>query len=105
MNEPTDNFLLRHIEVCREAEGLIGMRAWALLSSYGRLMDGPHTGRYVSGVPYVVQIEIVQRLVRGETLPIHLMHRHVSGNYQSSSLRWSQAGGFVMAFPDREEKA
>jgi hypothetical protein len=36
---------------------------------------------------------------------VHLMHRHVSGTYESSALRWSQAGGLVMVFRDREEKA
>lgn len=89
----------------RLAERLLGKRSWALLSCYGRFMTGPHTGSYVSGVPFAVQHEIIHRLARGETVPVHLMHRHVSGNYESSSLRWSRSGGFVMAFPDREEKA
>ena len=105
MDTSAFNEFQRYIEVRREVEGLIGARAWALLCSYGRLMDGPHTGLYVSGVPYAVQLDIVKRLVRGETVPVHLMHRHVSGNHESSCLRWSQGGGFVMVFSDREEKA
>lgn len=105
MDDPTVNPFLRQIEVGREAEGLIGVRAWALLCSYGRLMDGPHSGSYVSGVPFAVQLDLVHRLTRGETVSVHLMHRHVSGNYESSSLRWLQKGDLVMVFHDREEKA
>lgn len=105
MKYTADKDLQRRIEVRLEAEGLIGKRAWALLSSYGRLMDGPHSGQYVSGVPYAVQLDLVHRLSRGETVSVHLMHRHVSGTYESSELRWSLDGGFVMAFRDREEKA
>jgi hypothetical protein len=105
MDDSTGNFFQRHIEVRLEAEKLIGKRAWALLSSYGRLMGGPHTGMYVSGVPFAVQLDLVHRLTRGETVSVHLMHRHVSGTYESSALRWSQAGGLVMVFRDREENA
>jgi hypothetical protein len=105
MDDSAFNEFQRYIEVRLEAEGLIGKRAWALLSSYGRLMGGPHTGLYVSGVPFVVQLDIVRRLVRGEAVPVHLMHRHRSGHYESSWLRWSQGVGFVMLFRDREEKA
>jgi hypothetical protein len=105
MDNPPDNYFQRHMEVRREAEGLIGKRAWALLSSYGRLMGGRHSGLYVSGVPFAVQLDLVHRLSRGETVSVHLMHRHVSGNYESSMLRWSQSDGLVMAFEDRDEKA
>lgn len=105
MDNPPDNYFQRHMEVCREAERLIGKRAWALLSSYGRLMGGPYSGRYVSGVPFAVQLEIVRQLSCGETVPIHLMHRHVSGNYESSWLRWSRGGGLVMVYRDRNEDA
>lgn len=105
MDYSPDKDFQRHIEVRREAEELIGERAWALLSSYGRLMDGPYTGLYVSGVPYAVQLDIVQRLSLGETVCVHLMHRHVSGDYESSALRWSQSSGLVMVFRDRDEEA
>jgi hypothetical protein len=105
MDNSPDNYFHRRLEIKLEAEGLIGEQAWFLLSSYGRLVDGPHTGMYVSGIPYAVQLDLVQRLVRGETVSVHLMHRHVSGNYEPSSLRWSQARSLVMVFPDREAKA
>lgn len=100
-----DNDFQRHIEVCREAEGLIGKCAWALLSRYGRLVGGRHTGFYVSGVPYAVQLDIVRQLVRGETVSVHLMHRHRSGHYEPSSLRWSLGGGLVMVYRNRTEEA
>ena len=105
MDDSASNEFQRHIEVRLEAEGLIGKRACALLCSYGRLMGGPHTGLYVSGVPFAVQLDLVQRLKRGETVSVHLMHRHVSGNYESSALRWSQSSGLVMVFRDRDEEA
>lgn len=83
------------------AELLLGARAWGLLMSYGKLMDGPHAGSYVSGIPLDEQLELVQRLVKGDTLPVHLMHRHRSGCYEVSWLRWSN-GSLVMVFKDRE---
>ena len=105
MNDSAFNEFQRHIAVRLEAEGLIGKRPWALLSTYGRLMGGPHGGLYVSGIPYADQLDLVHRLSRGETVSVHLMHRHKSGNYESSSLRWSQSGGLVMVFNDRDEEA
>ena len=103
MRRAIDKDVQLHLEVKVEAEGFIGKRAWALLSAYGRLIEGPYSGMYVSGVPYDVQLEIVQRLVRGRTVPVHLMHRHRSGNHETSWLRWSQDDGLVMAFRDRNE--
>lgn len=88
----------------REAEASLGVRSWRLVRSYGRLISGPHSGNYVSGVPLDVQRNTVRRLAAGETLPIHLMHTHVSGNDQTSSLRWSR-GKLTMVFDDREVNA
>jgi len=99
-----DDYFQRRVAVKLEAEGLIGSQAWSLLSSYGRVMSGPHSGSYVSGVPFAVQLDLVHRLTSGETVPVHLMHRHRSGA-ESSWLRWSPGTGFVMMFRDREEKA
>jgi hypothetical protein len=92
------------VELDRKADGALGERAWRLVKSYGKLMGGPYSGRYVSGVPFDVQREIVQKLAAGETLLIHLMHRHRSGNYESSSLRWEQ-GELVMLYADGEVRA
>jgi hypothetical protein len=96
--------LMAMVELEREAESALGARSWRLVSSYGKLMGGPHSGLYVSGVPFDVQREIVRRLAAGETLLIHLMHRHRSGKYESSSLRWSR-GELTMVFADREVRA
>lgn len=96
-----DNPFRRLIEVHAEAERLLGLRSWFLLSCYGKLMDGPDAGSYVSGIAYDDQLELVRRLVEGETVSVHLMHRHRSGHYEASSLRWSPAG-LVMVFRDRE---
>ena len=94
----------RLLEVRLEAEQILGARAWALLCSYWKLMDGPRSGLYVSGISFDDQLAIVHRLANGETVPVHLMHKHKSGNYEASSLRWT-ANRFVMVFPDREEFA
>jgi len=104
MNASKVKLLRRYVEVSREAEGLIGERAWVLLSSYGKLMDGADAGLYVSGIALDSQLELVRLLAQGETVHVHLMHRHKSGNYEASSLRWSQ-GELVMVFRDREVKA
>jgi hypothetical protein len=92
------------LELKCDAERVLGEHAWRLVSSYGKLIGGPHSGLYVSGVPFDVQREIVRRLAAGETLPIHLMHAHRSGHYEPSSLRWSQ-GELIMVFADREVRA
>lgn len=99
-----DNPFRRLIEVHAEAERLLGLRAWFLLSCYGKLMDGPNAGSYVSGIAFDAQLELVRQLVDGQTVQVHLMHRHRSGDYEASALRWSQSG-LVMVFRDREVPA
>lgn len=87
-----------------EAEELLGRRGWSLLRSYGRLMSGPYSGSYVSGIPFSEARKLLLALEQGERVPVHLMHRHRSGNYESSVL--SLAGGeLVMHYPDRSEPA
>lgn len=95
----------QYLMLTRLAERRLGPRSWFLLSCYGRLMTGPYSGLYVSGLPYAAQRELIHQLTQGETVPVHLMHRHMSGTYVSSSLRWSPHCGFVMVFPECEEKA
>ena len=101
MDQPAFNIFRLRLEVHRKAEYLIGSRSWFLLSCYGKLMDGPHAGSYVSGISFEEQLELLHRLVRGETVPVHLMHRHKSGHYEASSLRWSR-GDLWMVFCDRQ---
>lgn len=105
MDKATLATFRQRLALMRLAERRLGRRSWFLLSCYGRVMAGPHSGSYVSGVPFAVQRELIHQLARGETVPVHLMHKHVSGSSESSSLRWSRSDGFVMVFPDREEKA
>lgn len=75
-----------------------------MLVSYGKVMDDPHAGSYVSGLPMQEQQAMLSCLIRGETVAVHLMHRHKSGCYEASPLRLSSAG-LDMVFPDRVEDA
>lgn len=104
MNDSSLLALQRQVEQQARAEELLGDRAWFLLKYYGKLMDGPRSGRYVSGLPGEEQVDLAERLVAGQVLHIHLMHRHRSGNYKVSSLRWED-GRLVMVYKDRERVA
>ena len=87
-----------------EAEELLGMRGWSLLRGYGKLMSGPYSGSYVSGIPFSEARKLLGALRRGERIPVHLMHRHRSGKYESSELSLTD-GRLVMHYPDRNEPA
>ena len=87
-----------------DAELLLGSRAWFLVCSYGKLMDGPDAGLYVSGIVVERARVILSALAAGEQVPVHLMHRHRSGNYESSALRFEN-GKLVMVFKNRVELA
>jgi hypothetical protein len=47
---------------------------------------------------------LVRRLAQGETVLVHLMHRHRSGSYEASSLRFGD-GILIQVFADREQAA
>ena len=50
--------------------------------------------------------DLVHRLSRGETVSVHLMRIAMyRAPTKSSALRWSQSGGLVRVFDDRNEKA
>jgi hypothetical protein len=104
MNDTALNAFKQRIEVHRKAERLIGTRAWLLVSCYGKLTEGPNAGSYVSGLPMCLQLDLIRQLSERATVPVHLMHRHKSGEYERSSLRWSR-GDLFMVFNDREELA
>lgn len=90
----------------RYAENALGSKAWHLLLGYGRVMRDPYVGQYVSGLPAEVTRELVERLANGDELHVHLMHRHVSGNYESSRTRFDGARARLwMLFADRSELA
>lgn len=104
MDEDFRTAVWRHIELRTQAQALLGQRALSLLESYGKFMEGPRSGFYVSAASGEELLAIAKRLHDGQTLPIHLMHRHRSGDYEPSSLRWTD-GRFVMVFADREQLA
>ena len=99
-----DDVLLARLELHRHAVRVLGERSWFLFSTYGRVMSGPHSGQYVSGLPDVEVRALIDALVAGYPVDVHLMHRHKSGNYESSRLHIA-AGVLVMTFPDRDELA
>ena len=106
MNEAEKSALWARVELTQTAQAKLGVKQWGLLNSYGKLMTGPPLGGlYVSGIPCEVAKEFVDALVRGETIEVHLMHRHRSGHYEASSLRMLRDGRLVMMFDDREELA
>jgi hypothetical protein len=72
--------------MAQESEALLGPTGWALLRSYGRVMSGTYSGQYVSALPSAEVQNLLHALKRGERIPVHLMHRHRSGCYESSSL-------------------
>lgn len=96
--------LLADVAVRRYADAVLGERNAHLLRAYGRVMSGPNTGQYVSGIAPTAARAFVDALVRGDEIAVHLMHRHRSGTYESSSLCLVN-GVFVMRFDDREELA
>jgi hypothetical protein len=83
---------------------VLGECSWLLLSCYGKLMTGPQSGSYVGALSTREKWSLVKRLTNGETVDVHLMHRHRSGHYEASSLRWAE-GHLVMVFKDREVPA
>ncbi|RCW71798.1 hypothetical protein DES41_104618 [Pseudorhodoferax soli] len=87
-----------------EGERLLGVRGWMLLTCEGKLIGGPYFGSYVSSRPSAEQVAYAHALLEGETLSIHLMHRHLGGKRHVSSLRW-RAEGLVMVYSDRQELA
>ena len=104
MTQGSENPLLARFELHRHGERVLGERSWFLFSTYGRMMSGPHSGQYVSGLPDIEVRALIDALVTGHGVDIHLMHRHKSGNYESSRLH-IVSGALVMTFPDREELA
>ena len=88
----------------RRAEALLGKRGWELLISYGRVMSGHRSGLYVSALPTEEIQEILEALSRGDDVDVHLMHRHLSGSYMSSTLRL-EGGHLMMRFSTGVERA
>ena len=83
---------------------MLGERQWHLLLAYGRLMDGPHSGHYLSALPPEEQLALARALVEGNILAIDLMHRHRCGDYETLWLRYVD-GKLMMVFEDRVQRA
>lgn len=97
--------VVRDLErLTREGEAILGPAGWALLRRYGRVMSGTYSGRYVSALPPAHVRALLEALQRGDRIPVHLMHRHRSGCYESS---WLSLAGrrLLMHYPDRTEPA
>lgn len=101
---PEPSALPVRLDLRRYADRRLGEHVWFLLCCYSRMTSAPFVGTYVSGLTTEVARGIVDTLARGERVPVHLMHRHVSGNHQSSALQLRH-GVLVMIFDDREEFA
>lgn len=86
------------------ADEVLGARNSRLLFHFGRVMSGPHGGQYVSGIPTAAARALIDALLSGQQIPVHLMHRHRSGDYESSRLR-SDGRRLWMLFDDRTELA
>lgn len=105
--DPEAQALWRMATLRAQGERSLGPAAWRLVSRYGRLTSGVFSGRYVSGLPVSAAEALVFALERGETVPVHLMHRHVSGAAARpplSSLRFRD-GRLVMVVAEHEEPA
>lgn len=84
-------------------ERLLGGQQWSLLRSYGKCVGGPpFGGLYVSGMPASEVERLLNVLAAGGTARIHLMHRHYSGDHESSALRLGPEGALMMVYRDRE---
>jgi hypothetical protein len=93
--------LLELVRLHEYAEMALGAKAWRLLSRYGRVISGRHSGQYVSGIPSDEVRKIVDSLAQGEIVHIHLMHTHRSGEYRASALRFDGTQ-LWMVYDDRE---
>lgn len=99
---PAPEALRAWLDLQIEAERILGRRQWFLVSSCGKLMSGPDAGMYVSGISPEKAKAIVGALAAGQQVDVHLMHRHRSGNHESSSLRYDE-GRLLMVFSNRVE--
>jgi hypothetical protein len=93
-----------HFDLQRHASNVLGKSAWMRLHRYGRLTDGLSSGSYLSGIDEPVARAIVDALAAGQAVDVHLMHRHVSGSGELSSLQFRE-GRLIMLFKDRSEFA
>ena len=104
MNSDESLALRAWLGLYQTAKVALGDKNWRLMHSYGRVMSGPHSGLYVSGIPMPAVEAFIDALLSGDEISVHLMHRHVSGNYESSRLSFD-GRRLWMRFDDRTELA
>lgn len=66
---------------------VLGHAGWRLFWRYGKVMHGPNAGLYISGLPFPAIRCIIDSLAKGEPVDVHLMHMHVSGSSEASTLQ------------------
>jgi hypothetical protein len=94
-----------YLALTKYARDAMGPEQWRLVKYFGKIMDGgPHGGLYVSGLPIAEARLIVENLMEGRSVAVHLMHRHRSGVYETSTL-CRRAGRLIMLFDERSEFA
>lgn len=103
MDEAAKQAHRHNIRLRFEAERLLGPPAWFIVESYGKVMDGPSDGRWVSLLSGEEKLGIAKRLNAGETVNVHLMHRPC-GKAEIPSLRLGD-GQLIMVYSDHEEAA
>lgn len=88
------------------AIAVLGRQQWSALRAFGKCMAGPpYGGLYISGLPVRQVYKLLRSLAAGETVAVHLMHRHRSGDYARSSLRLGPGRVLLMVYAGREVPA
>jgi len=85
-------------------EHTLGDGNWKLLWRFGKVMSGADAGQYVSGLQTVTAKSLIDSLLAGEVIEVHLMHEHCGGSREHSELAL-RMGRLVMFFNDRCEFA
>lgn len=92
-------------QLWQHGERVLGERGWFLFKCYGKMMSGPHSGRYVSALPPSDVHALLDALAAQQRIPVHLMHRHRPGDHPGSYTRLGTDGRLIMGFDDCEVDA
>ena len=85
-------------------ERTLGDGNWTLIWRFGKVMSGADAGQYVSGLPPVTAKGLIDLLLGGAVIDVHLMHEHTAGSREHSQLAL-RMDRLVMFFDDRCEFA
>lgn len=89
----------------QHGEQVLGDRQWFLFRCYGKITAGPHSGCYVIALPAPDVHALLDALAAHERVPVHLMHRHRSGDGPGLYTRLGTDGRLIMGFDDCEVDA